>query len=407
MKDKINILYIHPYSGSPDHPREWRPFYLSKYLTKLDTKVNVLTSSYHHVHRSHIELKSPFYSKLVDGINFVWLKVPFYNGNGFNRIRNMILFGFKVFNLKITDANISKPDLIIASTAHPFHILGAIRLARKYKSKLFFEIRDPWPLSLNKLIGLSRFHPFSIALYFCQFLGLKYSDKVISLQPNLKDYLVRNGMRPDKFVYICNGIDVDQPVSSVSSLDRELSFLREKFRLIFMYTGSHGIPNALKYVINGFNKISSKDIALVLIGDGIEKQKLQELSTNKNCFFYPSIPKDEISKTLSYCDVCIISWLKSDIYKYGLSPNKIFDYMWAKKPIIQSVISPNNQVELGLCGENILPESSESWAKAFYFWSVKDANELRKLGENGYDYLIDNFKYDFLASKLLKIYQGL
>lgn len=407
MKYKTNILYIHPYSGSPSHPREGRPYYLSKYLTKLDANVDVLTSSYTHLHRSITELNLPFHSESVDGINFVWLKVPFYNGNGFNRIRNMLSFGINVFNLNIHDTKISKPDLIVASTAHPFHILGAIRLARKYKSKLFFEIRDPWPLSLNKLLGLSRFHPMSIALYFCQFLGLKFSDKVISLQANLKGYLVRNGMSPGKFVYVCNGIDVGQPVSSVSSLDTELSSLRDKYRMIFMYTGSHGVPNALEYVISGFNKVNSKDVALVLIGDGIEKQKLQDLSTNQNCFFYPSIPKEEISKVLSYSDVCVISWLKSDIYQYGLSPNKIFDYMWAKKAIIQSVISPRNQVELGCCGENILPESTESWANAFNSWSSKDANELNELGENGYNYLIENFKYDVLASNLLKEYKDL
>ena len=111
MKYKTNILYIHPYSGSPSHPREGRPYYLSKYLTKLDANVDVLTSSYTHLHRSITELNLPFHSESVDGINFVWLKVPFYNGNGFNRIRNMLSFGInfisKLGKLSIKSSPIS------------------------------------------------------------------------------------------------------------------------------------------------------------------------------------------------------------------------------------------------------------------------------------------------------------
>lgn len=398
----MNIIYINHYSGSQIEPREWRPYYLSKSF--VDKKVNssVICASYHHLQKKTSTQKESVQQEVVDGVSFNWLKTPYYIGNGIGRIKNMLYFGWQVFKIDpVKDLNLDIPDLIIASSAHPFHLLGALRWSRKYNAKIFFEVRDIWPLSLNLMVGLSKLHPLSIILNVFQYIGLKYTDKTIGLGQNMESYFLEHGLDNNKFLYICNGIDENQPISRESNHDDTLKLLREQYSRIIMYTGSHGAPNALNILIETMNNINDDNIALVLIGNGDLKSELIKSAKNKNVIFLNSVPKDQVQRVLQFSDICIISWQDLELYKFGVSPNKVFDYMFAKKPIIQSLDSPNNQVEESGCGLNITPGNISEMEKAILSLCSKSDDELVCLGEKGYRYVLENFSYKKLASKIL------
>lgn len=402
----MNILYYNHYSGSVNFAREWRSYYLSKGFLSWGHEVSVVCASTHHMHREIVEQNESFINKNVDGVNFSWIKVPSYAGNGISRIKSMLTFGAKVlFSDPISTLGLSQPDLIIASSVHPFHLLGALRWARKYKVPVFFEVRDPWPLSLNLLLGLSKWHPFSLLLQLFQYIGHKYTDKTISLAINLEPYMKEHGLDEGKFLYVCNGIDKTQERASNSVLDEKLTRLRDKYKRIIIYTGSHGVPNALEYVIDAFNSIDVSSIALVLVGDGKEKENLIKRNCNANCYFFPPVNKDEIQRVLSFADICIISWQDISMYKYGVSPNKVFDYMWAKKPIIQALNSPQNQVELANCGVNVKPGDSFEIKDAILDLSNRTDDELTHFGQKGYDFLMQNYEFKDLAKKILDAYK--
>lgn len=409
MKNNINILYIHPYAGSQVSPKEWRPYYITKNLTKLTSgEVSVITSGFHHLQKETIEQNSEIFTKEVDSVKFFWLKNHKYYGNGVKRITNMFKFGLKILMVDpVETLGLDKPDLIIASSAHPFHFIGALRWKRKYGCKLFFEIRDLWPLSLNLIVGLHRFNPFSLLLDFFQYIGLRYSDKTIGLAINMDKYLVTKGLSSDKFLYVCNGVDFDQPRSKKSILDEQLHAIRTKYRRVIIYTGSHGTPNCLDPLIKGFNLIEDDSIALILIGKGSEKVNLVSLSTNDNCYFFPPVPKDEIQQVLSYSDICVISWANLSIYELGVSANKVFDYMFAKKPILQAISSANNQVEQGECGLNVNPEDPKAMAIGLLEICSLSDEALKDMGQKGFDYVKHDFDYELLSSKILDAYKEL
>jgi hypothetical protein len=398
----MNIIYINHYAGSQIDPEEWRPYYLSKGFIVNGCSASVICASYHHLQKNTFDQSEYIYQKKVDEINFRWLRTPNYTGNGISRIKNMLSFGWQVLtNDPVVDLKLGKPDLIIASSAHPFHLIGAIRWAKKYDAKVFYEVRDVWPLSLNKLLGLSKFHPFSILLKFFQYIGLKFTDKTIALAKNLESYFLQHGLAKGKFLYVCNGIDEEQPISSSSTLDEKLEGVREHYNRIIMYTGSHGIPNALDIIIHAMNEVEDNSIALVLIGSGDQKNKLEQLTTNQNIIFLDSVPKNQVQRVLSYADICIISWQDIELYKYGVSPNKIFDYMFAKKPIIQSLNCPQNQVEESGCGLNIEAVNIPEMKSAILAMCSKTNQELRALGQKGHSYVLENFEYKQLAKKII------
>ena len=213
--------------------------------------------------------------------------------------------------------------------------------------------------------------------------------------------MVKHGLDTNKYIYACNGIDINQDQSDTSILDSELIKIRNKYKRILMYTGSHGTPNALYPLIEGFNQVKNDEIALVMIGQGNEKSRLQKISDNSNCYFFDPIEKREIQRVLSFADICVISWKDLPLYQYGVSPNKIFDYMLAKKPIIQAINSKGNQVEIARSGLNILPENADFFADAINSMCAKEDNELKALGENGYSYLINHCQYSQIAQHIL------
>lgn len=398
----MNLIYINHYSGSELEPREWRPYYLSKALYKEGLDVSVICASFHHLHKKSSFQKESVKSKLVEGVNFIWLKTSFYKGNGFGRIKNMIQFGFKVFKYDpVRDLNLKKPDAIIISSAHPFHILGGLRWAKKYDAKLIFEVRDAWPLSLNLLVGLHRLHPLSILLEFFQFVGLKFSDKVIALPGGLKSYFETKGMKAEKFIHVCNGIDPTSQFNAELDIGSELAVLRDKYKRIVMYAGSLGVPNAFSYCIDAMNQIADPSIALIVVGEGSEKSKLIEKSINPNVYFFDSVPKNAIQSLLSFADICVISWLDLPLYKFGISPNKLFDYMYAAKPIINAVNSDYSITGDCDCGMIIAPENIELMKNAIITMSELSDEELMIKGCNGKQHVLKYYTYEKLAKKVI------
>lgn len=398
----MKIIYINHYSGSFNQAREWRPYYLSKALLKEGVNVSVIGASFHHLHRETYEQQEDILSRDIDGVDFTWLKTPFYKGNGIKRIINMLSFGAKVLKFDpVKHLDLAKPDAIVISSAHPFHLLGGIRWARKYKAKLILEVRDAWPLSLNLLMGLSKFHPLSLLLELFQYIGLKAADKVIALPGGLKEYFIEKGMGADKFVHVCNGIDPSSDFSGVLPIKNELDKLRARYKRVVMYAGSIGVPNAMDYCIDAMNLIDDPDIAMVIVGHGTEKQRLQLEAKNCNIYFFEPVPKNTIQSLLAYSDICIISWLDLPLYKYGISPNKLFDYMFASKPIINAVNSDFNITGACDCGLTIKPESAEVMKEAITQLSALSDEELQKKGVNGKELVMSTYTYEKLAKKVI------
>lgn len=55
--------------------------------------------------------------------------------------------------------NITKPDVIIGSSVHPFAAVAAALLAKKYSVPFVFEVRDLWP---ETLVAMGRWSEHSL-----------------------------------------------------------------------------------------------------------------------------------------------------------------------------------------------------------------------------------------------------
>ncbi|MBM7581716.1 glycosyltransferase involved in cell wall biosynthesis [Caldicoprobacter guelmensis] len=409
----MNILYINHYAGSPTHGMEYRPYYLAREWLISGHKVTVVAASY-----SHLRSKNPYVVKeleeeFIDGIKYVWLKTPTYKGNNIKRVMNMFSFVWKLFRISRKVAEDIKPDAVIASSTYPLDIYPAYRIANFSGAKLVFEVHDLWPLTPMELGGMSKWHPFIVILQKAEDFAYKHADRVVSVLPKALDYMVSRGLAPEKFAYIPNGIDTDEWETLDVPLPSEhmavIEGLKGKGYFIVGYAGSHGIANALDYFIESARYFENLPVAFILVGQGPEKERIQKYVVEnqlRNVIFLPPVPKECIPNLLRKMDALYIGWRKNRLYRFGISPNKLFDYMMAGKPVIHAVEAGNDPVVESGCGISIPPEDPIAIAEAVKRIMDMPAEERNAMGLKGREYVLKNHSYNVLAKRFIEAIKG-
>lgn len=406
----MNILLINHYAGSSTYGMEYRPFYLAREWINFGHTVTVVAASFSHLRSKEPDVKGPLTTETIDGINYIWLKTPKYHGNGIRRVLNMMAFSLLLIMQKPNILRINKPNLIIASSPHPFIIFAAKSMARSSNAKLIFEVRDLWPLTLIELGSISRSHPFVRLMNLSEKYAYRVADHVISLLPKSYAYMEEQGMAPKKFHCIPNGVDLNEWSHNVAQLPAQhqkiLSKIKEKKHFIVGYTGGHGISNALDYLIGAAKHLESKPVTIVLVGKGPEKKMLEQKTVEmglQNVIFLPPVSKSAIPALLELMDVLFIGWKRSSLYRFGISPNKLLDYMMSGKPVIHSIDAGNDIVAESGCGISVPPENPEAIAKAIIEISNMSESERSELGLRGKEFIETHHDYVMLAKKFLAV----
>jgi glycosyltransferase involved in cell wall biosynthesis len=368
-------------------------------LAKYDWQVTIIASSVDHVTgRQRInDDKSSLY-QIINEIPFLWINTPKYSGNGFARILNMLAYAVKVLKRNST-SGLSAPNVVIGSSVHPFAALAAALLAWRFNVPFIFEVRDLWP---QTLIDFGRLKNKSIIATVLKSLELwlyKRASMIIVLLPNAWEYIVPLGISKEKIKWIPNGVDLNL-------FDIDDNYIYSEFFTI-MYFGSHaksdGIDLMLMAMYELQNSNNSKHIRLRLIGEGPEKLNLimmaKDLKLN-NVSFESSIPKNMIPKTASEADAFVIALLDlPNLYKYGVSMNKIFDYLAASRPIIISSNAINNPVVEAGAGVAVEAGNSLALAKAFLDLSQTGLNKRIEMGRSGREYVKKFHDFHELAGR--------
>lgn len=408
----MNILYINHYAGSPRHGMEYRPYYLAREWVRSGHAVRMLAASFSHVRARQPERDGqPIDSVLretIDGIDYVWYPAPAYQGNGVGRVRNIWAFLSQVWRDARAQVASFRPDVVIASSTYPMDIWVARRIARLARAKLVFEVHDLWPLSPIELNGMSPGHPFIRLCQAAEDYAYRHADVVVSMLPKVASHMAAHGLDLAKLVIVPNGISPDewaQPLERLDpALERHLAELRAAGKSIVGYAGSHGTPNALETLLAAAQRLRGQPIAIVMVGDGHEKAalaaKAKELGLD-NLTMFPPIPKLQVPTFLASIDIAYIGWQPVPIYRFGIAPNKLMDYMMAGCPVLHSVSAGNDPVADAGCGITVPPGDVASVADGLSRLAAMPAEARRAMGQAGRAYVLDNHVYPVLAARFL------
>lgn len=401
---KKNIWIINQTAGKIDSGWGERHYYLSNYWVKNGYNVNIISGSHNHLftNQPKIEKRKWFtYEEVDKQIQFCWVKTPFYNG-GFKKFYSNFIYTLKLFFLSIK--KLGKPDVIIVSSMPIFPILNGLFFKRKFKkARLIIEIRDLWPLTPIHLKGYSKNHPFIKVLRWFEEIAYVKSDKIVSLLPNSSKYINKISKDKSKFNYIPNGIN--ESLVGNEALPQNIINLIPKDKFIVGYAGTIGFANAMEHLIEASLNIKENNIHFVIVGEGSLKKSYQNrVKNSKNITFINKIKKTQVQNILKHFDVCYLGRYKSPLYYHGVSYNKYFDYMLAKKPILESSELIRDQVELSGCGIIVPPENKESIISGILKLYKMDKFELETLGNRGYAFVKKYHDYDYLSKLYINLF---
>ena len=399
----MNIWIFNQYINLPEFPGGTRHIDIAKELTKQGHNVHLFASGFNYVLHKEIILKDGQKSinQKIDNIEIHWLRILQYKKNNIKRFFSMFSF-FRALRQEVRKMkkknDFVKPDIIIGSSVHLVTVLAAQKIAKNLNSRFVMEVRDLWPFAIIALKNMSKYHPLILMFTWLEKYLYKKAEKIIVVAEKAGEY-IRQYTDESKVVWIPNSFSSDRLKDLKSVITKN-----DKFTI--MYAGAIGIPNDMITVVKAFQLLKKhKDIQLIIVGDGVEKENIRKYVKENNLSkvkLLDAIPKSKVLNFLQEADVLWVGMIDSKLYEYGYSWNKFYDYMAVSKPIILSATNKSNFVNESNCGSVVKSENPELLSEKILELKNMPENERLQLGENGFNYLMNNFTTKLITDKLLK-----
>lgn len=413
----MNIILINHYAGSAKMGMEFRPYYMAREWVKAGYNVTIVAGDYSHLRKINPKVGFDFQEEEIDGIIYCWMKAGAYSGNGVKRAFSMFRFVGKLWLHAGIIAKKYHPDIVIASSTYPLDTFAAqkiVYICERIMNKiggvrLIHEVHDMWPITPMEMYGMKAWHPFIVLLQWAENSFCKHSDRVVSILPYAKDYLVEHGMKPDKFCFIPNGIvldDWENPEQLPLEHQKLIDKARQEGRFILVFFGSHTKSYNIDTLLKAGMKCNQEKFLLLFVGDGTYRQELIEMSKQLipgSVAFMPSIPKKAIPSLISASDGSYVGAIKNRMFRFGIGMNKMFDAMMSGKPILYAVNAPNNYIEEYGCGICVESENIDALAEGLTKMMNLSESERDKMGENGRKAIIEHYSYEKVSSDFMKM----
>ena len=396
----MRIWWVNQFAVPPSEAGGTRHFTLVRELIDRGHDVTIVASSFNYLTREKASQgrSRACFEKVVDGVPFVWLRAPAYRQNSFSRLWNMIVFSGRLWTNRGVRGR-ARPDLIIGSSPHLLAAFAAARLAKRFRVPFVLEVRDLWPQTLIDFGKASPRHPLVRILESIERYLYRSASRIITLLPGAAEYITTKcSGAADKIVWIPNGVDF--------SLFPSLRSVAEDGVFTVMYAGSHGTANGLDSIVDTAAILQEKTVQeetvqeteagrveFRLIGGGPEKSRLRRRTEKegiRNVRFDGPMPKNQMYRAMLEADAFIVTLRDCALYRWGMSLNKLFDYLAMGRPVVFGADLVENPVTAAGAGITVPPEDSRAMADAVASLRAMSEGERSEMGRRGRDYVEQN-----------------
>lgn len=228
-----------------------------------------------------------------------------------------------------------RPHVVYGSSPHLLAALAGELLARWWRVPFVLEIRDVWPKILTEIGGMSESDSVYRVLRKLERYLYRRADHVVYLASGNRDYLAEEGVDDSRMTFIPNSVAPTTP-----TINREQA--RERLGVdgfVGVYTGAHGKANGLDLLLDAVEELerSGRQVTMLLVGDGPEKAALQRAAGSRGltCVrFLDPVPKRDLPEILAAADIGVHVLADVELFRHGVSPNKVMDYMAAGLPVL-------------------------------------------------------------------------
>lgn len=290
----------------------------------------------------------------------------------------------------------------------PWHMIGrniVAKAAMKHDIPYMTPVQDVYPESLSSKLPdvLCLRKVVNKLLLPSDKSLLSHAARVHTISEKMVDYLSRTRcLSKENFVVVRNWQD-ERPFVDYANQKGEQECADNPFT--FMYMGNVGPLAGIDVLFDALKEARIDNARLVIAGSGSAKQHLMEKAkTYKDCLIeFWDVPAGKVPETQSKADVMVLPVKKG--FAMSSIPSKLPAYMFSKKPVLASV---DKESDTAMCiinshaGWVAEPENVNSIAKSMRIAYETRVDDLLHMGDNGYNFAIENLSRTKNLKKLVK-----
>jgi glycosyltransferase involved in cell wall biosynthesis len=402
----MRIWILNHYALPPDRAGGTRHYEFARRLAEWGHDVTIFASSFSHFSRTEERLApgERLRVEVIDGVRFAWIRTVPYQRNDRRRALNMASYAAGVLRVQ---HRFPRPDVVVGSCVHPLAVAAAALIGAVRRVPFVFEVRDLWPQTLIDMGALPERGPLTTALRAGERFLYRRARTIISLLPGAAEYITATGISKDKIFYIPNGTTASARslTAEQGEVTQQIGRWHESGALVAGYVGSHGAANGVDVLVRAAAVLRDRgvaDIALVLVGDGPDKGRCQKLAADlglDNIAFAPPVPKQAVPALLQSLDMTLFPLRDLPVFRYGLSSNKLFDYLASGRPVVCASALADNPVRASGGGLCVQPETPQAIADALCTLSAAGPSARHTIGQRGRTWVHQHHDMTMLATR--------
>jgi glycosyltransferase involved in cell wall biosynthesis len=300
-----------------------------------------------------------------------------------------------------------RPNLL---HVHDLYLLRPALEASESKVPVIVDLHENYPAAFRSYSWTRKFpHRFFVNPNYWELIEKEYLPKasgIIVLSDYYRKQLVQKipGLSNIPIAVYPNVPDIEQ-LGEV----REMK-LDEKRPFRILYFGMIGKTRGLHIVSQAVRKLLNQGVQVEFIAVGAVHKSDRTYFENEvlgpGVRHIPWIELNELGEVLRNVDACISPIEKNDAHESGIA-NKVFQYMYFKKPVLVSDCIPQEQLVLstksGLSYSHDDPNALEEAIKAL----ITNPQGRKEMGENGHKAVMEKYNSGTFGLEIIRLYQSL
>lgn len=342
----------------------------------------------------------------IDGIPVTrTFEYPYHGHHVLGRLLN-----YASFMVSAVFGSLFTPSCDVIYVWHPPLTIGvaAWLIARLRRVPFVYDVQDIWPESAV-LSGLMSDNWLVRLMARLERFIYRRANHILVVTEGARRNLIEKGVAPEKVTVLPHWIDE----GLFSQTDPQI---RETIRcqygwedhFVVLFAGNLGLVQGLDTAILAMKLLSPEEkVRLVLIGDGADRQRLQELvathQLQDRVQFIERQPMERMPGFMAAADTLLVHLKRSQLSHYVI-PSKTMAYLAAGKPILMAMEgAAADLVSQANAGITVQPEDPAQLAEAIRCLRQRPAAERQAMGQRGRDYLLTNLS----KQKVIRQYEAI
>lgn len=392
--------------GPPETGTNYRTHHFAEEWVRNGHAVTFVGTTYSHLMTKPPAESGAFLESQANGVRYCLLRVPKYKSSGVSRALNALAGAAQAMRFERRIVGARPPDLVIAGSVYQVDNWPASRMARKYRAAFFRETRDLWPMTLTQVGALKPSHPFVRLIQAAEDHGYQHADLVCTTLENSFEYMKTRGLSADRFEFMPQS-PPDEPLGARDAWPPEehskaLAEARARGKFIVIFAGGFNPYADLATLLRGAKFVPEAEF--IVIGHGpLEGELRAQLKSENitNAKILGPVPKGVVPRLLEQADAGAVGFLPAPIFRYGVSPNKMFEYMRVGLPTIFFCDTGANPISSSGAGIHTRGGSPEAIAEAVRQLMGMSPAERRAMGARGQSYLQTHHHLPTVAARYI------